>query len=142
MTPTTLFRFATDLEVRYADLDPQGHLNNAKYFTFMEHGRLKYCLALGLLDPAGGFKGLGQIVAEATCTFKRPAFVGEVVTIGVRVDRIGNKSAVMEYELKVADQLIATGRTVQVAYDYDAGQSVGFPPDWRAKISSFEGRDF
>lgn len=136
------FRFSTDLEVRYADLDPQGHLNNAKYFTFMEHGRLKYCLALGLMDPATDFKGLGQIVAEATCTFKKPALVEQIVSIRVCVSHIGNKSAVMEYELTVAGAQIATGRTVQVAYDYDLGQSVPFPADWRSKIAAFEQREF
>ena len=33
------FRFYHPVEVRYGDLDPQGHLNNAKYLTFFETGR-------------------------------------------------------------------------------------------------------
>jgi acyl-CoA thioester hydrolase len=136
------FRFTTQLEVRYSDLDPQGHLNNAKYFTFMEHGRLKYCLEVGLLDPTSGFLGAGQIVAEATCTFKRPARLGELVDIDVRIASIGNKSAVMEYQLRVANEVIATGRTVQVAYDYDTGQTIPFKPEWRAKVNAFEQTSF
>jgi len=133
-----LFHFTTSLEVRYSDLDPQGHLNNAKYFTFMEHARLKYCLAVGLLNPAAGFMGQGQIVAEATCTFKRPARLGEIVDIDVRIASIGNKSAIMEYRLRVGDEVVATGRTVQVAYNYDTNQSIPFPTDWRVKVMNFE----
>ncbi len=33
MTP---FRFTVPIPVRYSDLDAQGHLNHAKYFSFME----------------------------------------------------------------------------------------------------------
>jgi acyl-CoA thioester hydrolase len=138
MSPLPPFHFTTALEVRYSDLDPQGHLNNAKYFTFMEHGRLKYCLAVGLLDPAAGFMGQGQIVAEATCTFKRPARLGEIVDIDVRIASIGNKSAVMEYQLRVGAEVVATGRTIQVAFNYDTNQSIPFPAEWRAKINAFE----
>ena len=32
------FRFYHPIEVRYGDLDPQGHLNNAKYLTYFETG--------------------------------------------------------------------------------------------------------
>lgn len=138
----TDFRFTTSIETRYADLDAQGHLNNAKYFTFMEHGRLKYCVAVGLLNPANGFMGQGQIVAEATCAFKRPVGCGQWVVVAVRIASIGDKSAVMEYRLTVAAEVVATGRTVQVAYDYDLGRSMSFPAEWRAKIAAFEGREF
>ncbi len=134
------YRFTTSLEVRYSDLDPQGHLNHAKYFTFMEHGRLKYCLTVGLLNPETGFMVQGQILAEASCTFKRPVRLGELVHIDVRIANIGNKSAVMEYQLRVDEAVVATGRTVQVAYNYDTAQSILFPSEWRAKVSAFEGR--
>ncbi len=37
----TDFRFFHPVEVRYGDLDPQGHLNNAKYLTFFEQARVR-----------------------------------------------------------------------------------------------------
>jgi hypothetical protein len=33
---------------------------------------------------------------------------------------------------------VTTGRSVNVAYDYAAGQSIPIPPEWRAKIKAFE----
>jgi hypothetical protein len=48
--PMNGYRFYHPIEVRYGDLDPQGHLNNAKYLTFMEQTRVKYFLKLGLWD--------------------------------------------------------------------------------------------
>ncbi|MBM4423551.1 MAG: acyl-CoA thioesterase [Chloroflexi bacterium] len=135
----TDFRFSTPLEVRYSDLDAQGHLNHAKYFSFMEQARFKYILALGLWSDTDDFNAVGQIVAEAACAYKRPVMLGQVVEVGVRVSRVGNKSMIMEYEMRVEGEEVAAGRTVQVAYDYSAGQSIPIPPEWRTKIEAFEG---
>lgn len=133
------FKFAYPLTVRYSDLDAQGHVNNATYFTYMEQGRLEYFKALGLWRPGQDFLDVGTIVAEAACTYKRPVLLDEVVDVAVRTARLGNKSLVLEYRLSVAGAEVATGRTVQVAYDYRAGASIPVPTEWRARLTAFEG---
>lgn len=135
------FKFSTPIEVRYSDLDAQGHLNHAKYFSFMEHARFKYILAVGLWSDDRDFNAVGQIVAEATCAYKRPVALNEVVDVAVRVSQMGNKSMNMDYRLTVAGAEVATGRTVQVAYDYSAGKSIPIPPEWRARVAGFEGEE-
>ncbi|MBP7694108.1 MAG: acyl-CoA thioesterase [Anaerolineales bacterium] len=135
----TLYKFSYPLTVRYSDLDAQGHVNNATYFTYLEQGRLEYLKALGLWKPGQDFMAVGTIVAEASCTYKRPILLDQVVEIAVRTARLGTKSAVLEYQLTVAGVEVATGRTVQVAYDYRAGVSIAIPADWRAAVLAFEG---
>jgi acyl-CoA thioester hydrolase len=135
------FRFTTHIEVRYSDLDPQGHLNHARYLSFMEQARFKYIMALGLWPDVHDFNAVGQIVAEATCTYRRPVLLDQVVEVGVRVSRMGTKSMHMAYRMLVGDAEVATGRTVQVAYDYPAGRSIPIPAAWRAKVTAFEGGD-
>ncbi|MBT3338732.1 MAG: acyl-CoA thioesterase [Anaerolineae bacterium] len=44
-------KFFYPIEVRYGDLDPQGHLNNAKYLTYFEQARIRYFVELGLFVP-------------------------------------------------------------------------------------------
>ena len=136
------FRFSTPIEVRYSDLDAQGHLNHARYLTFMEQARFKYIMAAGLWNDAHDFNAVGQIVAEASCSYKRPVLIDQIVDVAVRVSRIGNKSLDMEYRLTVGGEVAATGRTVQVAYDYAAKRSMPVPPEWREKLTRFEGRTF
>lgn len=133
------FRFSCSIPVRYADLDAQGHVNNATYFTYMEQARLEYLVAADLWTPGQDFLSVGTIVAEATCTYRRPILLGQTVEVAVRTARIGTKSAIMEYRLTVAGEEVATGRTVQVAYDYRAGASVPVPADWREKVRALEG---
>ncbi len=133
------FNFSFPIPVRYADLDAQGHVNNARYFTFMEEARFKYIVAVGLWTEQSDFNAVGQIVAEATCVYKAPVFINQIVDVAVRVARLGTKSLDMEYRLSVAGVEVATGRTVQVCYDYAAHQSVPIPADWREKLQRFEG---
>ncbi|MBI3242508.1 MAG: acyl-CoA thioesterase [Chloroflexi bacterium] len=134
----TTFNFSISLEVRYSDLDAQGHLNHARYLSFMEQARLKYIIAAGLWADVHDFNAVGQIVAEATCSYKRPVLLGQMVEVAVCVLRLGNKSMDMEYRMLVDGVEVATGRTVQVAYDYAAGRSILIPDEWRVKISAFE----
>jgi acyl-CoA thioester hydrolase len=117
----TVFHSGTPIEIQYSDLDPHGHLNNARYFTCMDHGRPKYLTNRRLPQPETGLMGRGQIVAEATCAFKRPVRLGEVVDIAVGISAIGAKSLIVEYELSAAGRVAAAGPTIRVAYDYDSG---------------------
>jgi acyl-CoA thioester hydrolase len=133
------FNFSCPIEVRYADIDAQGHLNHAKYFTFMEHARFKYIEHVGLWNLADGFENLGQILASVTCDYKRPVKLGQVVEVAARMVRLGTKSLEMEFRLTVAGEEVAVGRSVQVAYDYKAERSIPIPEPWRALIGRFEG---
>ena len=132
------FYFSTSVEVRFGDLDAFGHVNHAKYFTFMEQGRFKYFDAVNLWSRTRTFHELGFIIAEAHCSYKKPVLISEVVEVAVRVSRLGNKSFEMEYKLSVKDEEVARGRTTQVAFDYEAGKSISVPEEWRKKIVAFE----
>jgi len=132
-----LFRFSTTLEVRWRDLDPMGHVNNAVYFTYMEQTRVHYLRELGLVlsDPAG----MGFILAEASCQFKSPLELGERVTIYARVGELRNSSFIFEYRMEGQDgRLAATARTAQVCYDYQAQRPVPIPDAWRRAIIAYE----
>ena len=133
------FRFYHPIEVRYGDLDPQGHLNNAKYLTYMEQARIAYVQHLGLWQ-GGSFLDIGVILADARITFKAPIVWGQPIQVGVRTHRLGNKSFDLYYTIRDADTKVehASGETVQVAYDYHAAQTILIPAHWREMITDFE----
>jgi acyl-CoA thioester hydrolase len=133
------FRFYHPIEIRYSDLDPQAHVNNAKYLTYMEQARLAYIQHLGLWEGAS-FLDIGIILAEIRIAFHASIQFGQRVRAGVRVSKLGNKSINMDYRLEQAgsSQRMATGSSVLVAYDYRTGQSIPIPAHWRAAIAEFE----
>jgi acyl-CoA thioester hydrolase len=131
------FRFYIRIPIRYADIDAQRHLNNVAYFTFMEQARVEYMRAVKLWQD-DHFDSIGMIVAEASCSYKAPAYLGETVTVWARICYVGTKSFHFEYRLDVERGQIASGRTVQVCYDYLRKESTPLPDQWRQKIALFE----
>jgi acyl-CoA thioester hydrolase len=134
------FRFYHPIEVRYGDLDPQGHLNNAKFLTYFEQTRIQYLLHLGMFERGQSFSDIGIILAEVKVTFLAPVHFGMDVKVGMRVARLGNKSMTAEYTLidENSKKELATGSAVLVAFDYRTRQTLPIPPEWREKITAFE----
>jgi acyl-CoA thioester hydrolase len=133
------FKFYHPIEVRYGDLDPQGHVNNARYLTYMEQARIRYIQHLGLWK-GGSFMDVGIILADFHVTFRAPVTFGQSVRVGVRVDRLGNKSMDTHYVIEDAEtgQALAEGASVLVAYDYHNSRSIPIPEEWRRIIARFE----
>jgi acyl-CoA thioester hydrolase len=136
----TDFHFYHLIEVRYGDLDPQGHVNNAKILTYLEQGRVFYLKQLKLWE-GGSFLNIGIILADVHLTFRKVIQFGDPVRVGVRISGLGNKSMTSEYLLEDARDSteFATGTSVLVAYDYVNKRSIPIPDEWCKAIQQFEG---
>ncbi len=135
----TRWRFYIDVEVRFADIDMFQHVNNAKYFTYMESARVAYYTRIsGLTDPSQ----FGMTLAREEVDFIKPVFFGRTLRVYTRIGRVGNKSWTLEHELRDAEtgELMARGSTVNVFYDYQTEQSRPIPADILEKMEAFEGR--
>ena len=138
MIDLALFRFSYPVQIRFADLDALEHVNNAKYFTYMETARLQYFKSV--MSWAGERSKLGVILARATCDFRLPLVFDDTITVYLRTSRIGQKSFDFEFAIvRDADGAIAAdGISVQVAYDYRKLTSVDVPDSWRATMIAYE----
>lgn len=134
------FRFFHPIEVRYGDLDPQGHVNNAKFLTYFEQARVAYWIDKGFFSKDQSFMELGVILADVHITYLEPVYFGQKIKVGVHIARLGNKS--MTWEQNVIDEEtgeeLARGEIVVVAYDYKQEQTIPIPQEWREKIAAFE----
>ena len=134
------FHFYHPIEVRYGDLDPQGHVNNAKYLTYFEQARIAYWIQLGLFTKDQSFMPLGLILADLHITYLEPIYYGQNIKVGVHISKLGNKSMTWEHNIVDAEtgKELARGEVIVVAYDYQAEKTVSIPQEWREKISKFE----
>jgi len=131
------FPFTHNLEVIFRDVDSMGHVNNAVYFTYLETARIKYFREL---TSRPDLEHMNMIVARATCDYKAPAFLGENLNVGVAVTRFGNKSFDFTYRIVAGDdRLIATAKTVQVAYDYQADRPMVLLGAFKAAVLDCQG---
>ncbi len=135
------FPYETTIEVAFRDIDAFGHVNNAVFFSYMEYARVKYAIELfedtelateSLLD-------IPLILVKATCTYFSPALLSEKLTLGIGLSRFGNKSFDLIYRFTGEDgRLVATGKTVQVMYDYGAGSAFSIPETIKNKVHEFQ----
>ena len=135
------YRFYHPVEVRYGDLDPQGHLNNAKFLTYFEQARIQYWIQMGFFTKDQSFMEIGVIVADVHLTYLAPVYFGQDIKVGVRVAKLGNKSMTWEQNIVEADtgKELARGELIIVAYDYKDEKTIPLPHLWREKIIEFEG---
>jgi acyl-CoA thioester hydrolase len=144
------FAHRHEVEVRLADTDAMGHVNNARYLTYVEIARVAYYERVtGEALPIGVHGAEeGMILAEIRMTYRSPAFYGEKLTVETRVERIGRSSFGMVHRITAPEsrygpaRLIAVADSVLVSYDYRDEQPIPVPADWRTAMEAFEGRAF
>jgi acyl-CoA thioester hydrolase len=119
------------LLVRFSDCDPLGHVNNASYSTYLEQARIvlwrkQAGLELRSAAQAGGRRGESFILARTEIDFRAQARDGDQLEVRLGLEGFGRTSATYRYEIVMADtgRLIASAKTIQVWYDYDAGKPV------------------
>lgn len=136
----TEYNYYHPTEVRYGDLDPQGHLNNARFLTYFEQARILYLRHLGLFHESQSFLDVGVILADVHITFLAPVLWGMDVKVGVKTTKMGNKSMTVSQNIvdNATGKELATGEVVLVTYDYRSEKTIPIPADWREKIVSFE----
>ena len=122
------------MEVEFHDLDAMGHVNNVRYFTFMEAARVAF---FRHFLNARRIHDLQMIAVEASCQFFSPAYWGEVLLVQVRIPRVGNTSFDFQYEMteRRSGRKIAQGRTVCVSWDYVTESKMRVPDRVRALCS-------
>jgi acyl-CoA thioester hydrolase len=125
------------LRVRYEETDTMGVVYYAKFFVWMEVGRV------GLLRDIGfGYKEwvkheLEFPVVQAHADYKSPARFDDEVLVKTRIASIGNSSIKFENEIyKLPDMtLLATGHTVHVLTSR-LGKKLPFSAELKAKLTS------
>ena len=124
-------------EVLFRDLDAMGHVNNVAFIAFMEDARMRYWKTL---RQEYVLKKINFILAEVSCTYRSPAYLGETIIIGIRARNLGNRSFHFEYRMedKATGRLIVSGRSIQVMYDYKGKQSLALDETTRTAMATVE----
>jgi acyl-CoA thioester hydrolase len=137
----TDYKFFHPIEVRYGDLDPQGHVNNAKYLTYFEQARVHYLIQLGLFSRDQSFMEIGVVIADIHIAYHAPTHYQDNIKVGVKTVKLGGKSIVLEQCVMDAytGKIMATGKVVMVTFDYKEMKSIPVPVEWKKEFSEFEG---
>ena len=116
----------TDIQVRFADTDALGHLNNTSYALYAEQARLDF-LAEGTGERRGGF-----ILAHIALDFRRQVRFGDDVHVLTWVEKIGTTSLAMRQDIVACGGVAVEVRSVIVRFDYERQTPIPFDDTVRA----------
>jgi len=86
------YPFRIDVTARFADIDVQRHLNNARIAEFYQEGRVAFHRSLQEDFGWERARGLRTLVAHQSTDFLNEVSYPGIVTVGAGVLRIGNTS--------------------------------------------------
>jgi len=123
------------VQVRWADLDVNRHVNNAAYFTFMEQARIDWLKRADLQMTA---QGEGPVVVQTSCNYRKPIPWVDALDVRVYAGPAGRTSFPTFYDIVSAEDAglkYADGQAVMVWTDRISGQSRPVPDVLRALLA-------
>ena len=119
------------IEIRWRDIDANGHVNNAVYLTYFEEGRDDW-----LQRVLGEELSKDYVLGRISVTFKRPiAQADDAVLVRCQPVKVGNSSVhTLEEILDQAGSVCAVAEAVVVALDFITGRARGLSRDERANL--------
>ncbi|MEO0032088.1 MAG: hypothetical protein RIS94_1846 [Pseudomonadota bacterium] len=123
------YPFSHEISTRFADLDPNDHINNVAMAALLEDGRVRFNGAVGLLRARDGLRFM---VASVQIDYLAQAHYPGTIGCRCAAAAVGRTSFTIQQLLTQADVPVAVARTVVVCTD---GQHpVPVPDDVRAQF--------
>lgn len=128
------FGYVAEVTTRWTDNDVYGHVNNAVFYFYFDSVANRYLIEEGGLDiHTSDVIGL---VVESGCQYHAPIEYPSVLRVGLRVNRLGNRS--VTYGLAVftsdVDEAVAHGYFSHVFVDRETRRPVEVPAQLRAAL--------
>jgi acyl-CoA thioester hydrolase len=117
--------------IRFADMDRQGHVNNAVYPTYFETGRVPH-----IYDPGNGLQveGCTTVLARIEIDFLKELRWPGTVEIGTGIAEIGTRSYVFAQAIFHEGQCAARARSTMVLIDRATRKARPLQPELVARL--------
>ena len=121
----------TPIQMRFADVDMLGHVNNVNQQHYFDVGKSDFVAQV--LDPAPNWKQEGLITVSTYNHYLAQIRYGEPIAVLTRIEKVGNKSFTLFQQIvNTATQEVKTqSRSVLVAFDFVAQGSIPLLEPWR-----------
>ena len=128
------YGYVADVTTRWTDNDVYGHVNNAVFYQYFDSVANRFLIEQGGLDIHHA--DVIGLVVESGCRYHAPIEYPAALRVGLRVDRLGNRS--VTYGLAVftphADAAVAHGYFSHVFVDRETRRPVAMPQNLRTAL--------
>ena len=133
------FKHKTPIQVRYKDVDMQGHVNNANHITYLEIARTGYFRDV---FKDNDWKKTGLILARTEINYFEPVFFEDEVFCYTKITSFGTKSFeitnLITKKSEKGEINCAEGKSVLVCFNYELNQTAEIPNAWKEGVAGYE----
>jgi acyl-CoA thioester hydrolase len=127
--------------VRYAETDAQAVVYHANFLIYCDAARVEYFRKMA---GDGGREAWARqhdfdiVLVNANCDFRASARFDELLTVGVRLAKVGTTSFALAYRITRGETLVCEARTVHVTIDRKTRHKRPLPDELRQALTAFE----
>jgi 4-hydroxybenzoyl-CoA thioesterase len=132
-------RFERTQTIRFSHCDPAGIVFFPHYLVMvndLNEDWFAHLLGTPYADLVGR-RRTGLPTVSLQCDFSAISRMGENVTLGLSVERLGTKSITLRHGCRLGDDARMSVRQVIVTTDLDSHHAIDIPADLRAAIERF-----
>jgi len=125
----------TEIKVRGYHIDVYQHVNNARYLEFLEEARWEG------LESSEGFRwmmanNIAFIVVNININYRRPAVLGDLLTITSSIQQLNGKSGVLSQVVTLSPEgeVVADALITFVCIDLRTKNSLALEGELREKL--------
>ncbi len=130
--------FEKPIRIRFSHCDPAGIVFYPQYLIML-NGVLEDWFTEGLgiaYDDLLGARRVGTPTLRLECDFKAVSRMGDIVSLGLSVERMGQSSLILNYVCQCQGEVRFLARQVLVFTDLNTHRSMPIPEDVRVAISA------
>ncbi|MDR0954742.1 MAG: acyl-CoA thioesterase [Rikenellaceae bacterium] len=132
----------TAIQMRFADVDQLGHVNNVNLQHYFDVGKTGYYDRV--LGRPVDWRRNAFIQRATVSEFVAQTRYAEPLVVRSKVEKIGTTSFTMYQEIvnPETEELKAFSRSTLIMFDFIEQHKIPMPEAWRKAISAYEGQDF
>jgi acyl-CoA thioester hydrolase len=113
------------IQVRFADLDVMGHVNNSVYLSYFEMTRVHYFKQL--VGANWDWQKEGVLLVRNEIDYLKPILLNDEPEVYMSLEKIGDKSISLLYEIKVNKEIYTKGKSILVCFNAEEGKTILVP---------------
>lgn len=90
--------YKKDFEIRWSDVDANGHLANSAYLNFMSHTRVGFLNKHGFSMKKLIEYGIGPVVFSEQIHYFKESFLGQILTVTLAVSGLSDDGMFFKFE--------------------------------------------
>ena len=122
--------YKKEFEIRWSDIDANGHLANSAYTNFMSHARMGFFIEYGFSMKTLSKFNIGPVVFYEHTYYYKESFIGKPITVSVEVSGLSEDGMFFKFEHNLYDvngQHLASSDMLGAWIDLETRKLTGLP---------------